>query len=95
MKRKFIKALKECAKAHKFSCEYYEEDSELAIFGAEGNIPIYSDVLSIVHAFTGAKYGVRQTLGMIIIEMWRFNILEKDRVNWSEVEIALPYGVKI
>ena len=92
MKRKFINALKACAKAHNMKSHHYASDQEFAIEG--DNMPTYADVCSIVRAFTGINC-VRQTMGMIIVELWQADVLPEDEVDWMSVEFALPYGTKL
>lgn len=95
MKKRFIKALSECAKAHNYKGKYYREDDEFAIPGAEGNIPTYSDVRSIVKGFTGSTTGIRETTGMILVELWQMEILPENEIDWPMVQMALPFGTKI
>jgi len=89
MKRKLIDALKECAAAHNMKSHYYRNDDEFAIFG--DNVPTYADVCMIVRAFYGTEFAVRETMGMILVEMWKDEILPKEDINFEAVAMALPY----
>ena len=97
MKKKIIKALEICAKAHKVEFNLYDEDPNDVQFAVMSTkIPLVADMRMIAEAFYGRSSGivhVDNSWGYADFLLDYFPML--DKVDEQTLAMALPAGTKL
>ena len=96
MEKRFINALKACAKAHGAECRLYDDDPDDMQFCINSaSVPVVADVEMIAEAFFGSTRPVYVDRSWGVTTVYFATSPFLDKVDEVLLSMALPSGVEI